>query len=129
MNLAEEISKLEHEVISIKTQQDTGGDSALLYRQVYNPGYVADVSRVHTIKCITDVELDNAIFMPILQGGLTVQAIEPDGVPLRDFSNEIIWIQYGVNSRLIGVDDTTTFAASGITIYSNVPFVISATVS
>lgn len=126
MDLSEELGRLNREIISIKTQQDTGGDSALLYRQVYNPGiYLGDSykRRVHTIVCLTEETLDKCIFMPVVEGGLGVQRRTPDSLSLRDFSNEIVWIQWAMDSTIANNSpDTATFAARGITIYSNVPF-------
>lgn len=126
LNLAGEIGKIDREIVSMKTNQRTGGDSALLYKQIYNPGVLrGDVKKVHTITCVTDVELDRAIFMPVVEVGVGAQYVARDALPLRDFSDTIVWVQDGMSDHLIDEgEDTSVFAAKGITIYSNVPFSI-----
>lgn len=127
MDLVSEIADIKQEIASIKTQQDTGGDSALLYRQIYNPGILwrGDdyllAGRKHTIRCITDVELGNCFFIPILQGGLGIQTSLPDAMSLNDFSDTITWYQ---NVSIYVGDEAGLIGPNGITIYSNVPFVI-----
>lgn len=130
MNISEELAEIQQELVSMKTQQGAGADSALLYKQTYNPGlYIADTSvpKIHTIKCITGKPLENVIFMPIIQEGISVQYISTAPVPATDFSDTIIWVQHPVQPQITG--DTRLFGPQSITIYSNVEFEITATTS
>lgn len=127
MNLAEELVKVRQELVSLKTSQQTGSDSAMLYRQTYTPGvyYGEGYARQHIITCITNRDLEKCIFMPIMQAPLAMQYITGENTPVRGFSNRVIWIQMGISNQFSGYSDTLTFMQSGITILSNVPFSIS----
>lgn len=124
MSIAKDLISIHQEVVSLKTQQRSGGDSAILYMATFESGVVSR-NTLHRIKCITEVPLEQAIFMASYQQPLSVQFIQSDYLPLQDLSDEVVWLQQPP-TEVIG-DDSSVFAPKSIIIYSNVPFVIKVT--
>lgn len=127
----DKVVELEQELLKFKTTQQTAIDSTKLYTQTFDFGYYEVVTmgnvyaRDWTLKCIPEVNAENAIFSPIMPGKRSINiqtvGVDPNGRYLTA-SPDIITFRQSVYTTEDLSQNRRHLVAHSITVYSNVPF-------